>query len=435
MKKKIVAPTMTYVEGSEFSKYVMQGGSDFGERFNGLIELCIEPYVDISAWQKHTLDPFKVDELGKDEQGNFVVINDIIASGLSTRVIFKEQSITTSLKQAKEWGLKHGKQGSPNNRMRNDWNLYVIERELIRIPGVNFGNIQGDVVLYRAAQGGDYQSVFTIVDKPGKVITMFEPSDGSTPYELHNLHVEGNTSVKTVPTPLTPIEQMWTHFFAGALEKGLLPYTFLKDTAIGEHAMFGELAERIFKASEAGKLSFHDQFLAQGLLTYSNNDPDENGELKNTLTDAATMAILQWKDGGYAGAGPNAEMDMIQDEAAQAHGSPALMTSVNVGYIDGDDIFMYDAAHGTGTAGYKKRKNGHAANFNPIGQFFGLLNAMDRSAMRAGNRDEMRGFTDVARLSTTEVIANGKATPDMDGSSTPEQFIHHISDSMAQKLA
>ena len=55
------------------------------------------------------------------------------------------------------------------------------------------------------------------------------------------------------------------------------------------------------------------------------------GELQHLISDAATMQILRWTDGGFGMAAHNYDGDMLTDEVAQVHRSPGFITSNLIG--------------------------------------------------------------------------------------------------------
>ena len=55
------------------------------------------------------------------------------------------------------------------------------------------------------------------------------------------------------------------------------------------------------------------------------------GELPHLISDAATMQIIRWTDGGFGMAAHNYDGDMLTDEVAQVHRSPGFITSNLIG--------------------------------------------------------------------------------------------------------
>merc|ERR1711896_30812 len=70
---------------------------------------------------------------------------------------------------------------------------------------------------------------------------------------------------------------------------------------------------------------FKETFLKAGLLERT------GGELQHLISDAATMQIIRWTDGGFGMAAHNYDGDMLTDEVAQVHRSPGFITSNLIG--------------------------------------------------------------------------------------------------------
>jgi isocitrate dehydrogenase len=71
-------------------------------------------------------------------------------------------------------------------------------------------------------------------------------------------------------------------------------------------------------------------------------------ELQHLISDAATMQIIRWTDGGFGMAAHNYDGDMLTDEVSQVHRSPGFITSNLIGKTDdGTKIMEFEASHGT----------------------------------------------------------------------------------------
>ena len=53
--------------------------------------------------------------------------------------------------------------------------------------------------------------------------------------------------------------------------------------------------------------------------------------MQHLISDAATMQIIRWTDGGFGMACHNYDGDMLTDEVAQVHRSPGFITSNLIG--------------------------------------------------------------------------------------------------------
>lgn len=75
--------------------------------------------------------------------------------------------------------------------------------------------------------------------------------------------------------------------------------------------------KRVFDAD------YKQKYIDSGLI------PD--GELKHLISDAATMQIIKWTDGGFGMAAHNYDGDMLTDEVSQVHRSPGFISSSLIG--------------------------------------------------------------------------------------------------------
>merc|ERR1712070_1073951 len=105
---------------------------------------------------------------------------------------------------------------------------------------------------------------------------------------------------------------------------------------------------------------YKDAFLKEGLLERSGD------ELVHLISDAATMQIIRWTDGGFGMAAHNYDGDMLTDEVAQVHRSPGFITSNLIGKrSDGAIIKEFEASHGTVADLYHMMLAGKETSFNP----------------------------------------------------------------------
>ena len=61
------------------------------------------------------------------------------------------------------------------------------------------------------------------------------------------------------------------------------------------------------------------RLLARGVLALAGLLDKTGGELAHLISDAATMQIIRWTDGGFGMAAHNYDGDMLTDEVSQAH--------------------------------------------------------------------------------------------------------------------
>merc|ERR1712187_369480 len=116
---------------------------------------------------------------------------------------------------------------------------------------------------------------------------------------------------------------------------------------------------------------YKEKFLKAGLLDKC------GGELQHLISDAATMQIIRWTDGGFGMACHNYDGDMLTDEVSQVHRSPGFISSSLIGKRDdGSFIKEYEASHGTVADLWHMHLAGKETSMNPLGMVVALLDAM-----------------------------------------------------------
>lgn len=86
---------------------------------------------------------------------------------------------------------------------------------------------------------------------------------------------------------------------------------------------------------------YKEAYVKAGLMS-------QGEELQHLISDAATMQIIRWTDGGFGMAAHNYDGDMLTDEVSQVHRSPGFITSNLIGKTaDGTKIMEFEASHGT----------------------------------------------------------------------------------------
>merc|ERR1719420_39369 len=134
---------------------------------------------------------------------------------------------------------------------------------------------------------------------------------------------------------------------------------------------------------------YKEQFVAAGLLDRV------GGELPHLISDAATMQIIRWTDGGFGMAAHNYDGDMLTDEVAQVHRSPGFITSNLIGKkADGTMIKEFEASHGTVADLYHMHLRGEETSMNPLGMVVALLDAMNHAAsLDPSTKDDVNKWT------------------------------------------
>ena len=399
---KIQAAPMVYVAGEEMTRYTM----------DRILERWIKPHVDTSAWEFFDLRAKNRDDT--EDQ----VLRDVISAGARLKAIFKEPTITPTADQVKRLGLKKA-WGSPNGAMRRGWNGITISRDTIHIDGVELG-YKKPVFFERHAVGGEYSAGYKIVGK-GKLTTTFVPEDGGEPIVVDDRKITDDlNAVVAYHNPLDNVTHLARIFFGRCLDAGIVPYVVTKKTVFKWQEPFWESMKTVFDAE------FKQQFYDSGIMK-------PGSELVHLLSDAATMKLVVWTDGGFGMAAHNYDGDVLTDELAQVHKSPGFITSNLVGVDDnGTLIKEFEASHGTVTDMDEARLRGEETSLNPLGMVEGLIGAMNHAADVHGGSSSVHPWTGKLRAVIHKLFREGRGTRDLCGAGglTTEQVI----DAVAEEL-
>ena len=405
-RERITAAPMVYVKGEEMTAYVMELIRD----------KWIEPRVDASAWETYDLRAKNRDDT--EDQ----VLRDVIAAGKRIKAIFKEPTVTPTADQVKRLGLRKS-WGSPNGAMRRGWNGITISRDTIHIEGVELG-YEKPVFFERHAVGGEYAAGYKNVGK-GKLTTTFTPSEGpdaGKTVEVDSREItDSEAAVVTYHNPYDNVNDLARFFFVRCLEAKITPYVVTKKTVFKWQEPFWQIMKKVYDDE------FKSKFVDAGVTK-----PDD--ELVHLLSDAATMKLVQWTQGGFGMAAHNYDGDVLTDELAQIHKSPGFITSNLVGVDeDGTLIKEFEASHGTVADMDEARLRGEETSLNPLGMVEGLIGAMNHAA-EVHDVDKARtlAFTAKMRAVIHQLFREGKGTRDLCGPTglTTEQFV----DAVAQRL-
>jgi len=396
---KIVAPPMVYVSGEEMTRYTMQL----------ILDKWVHPHVDTSKWEYYDLRAKSRDDT--EDQ----VLRDVISAGARIKAIFKEPTITPTSDQVRRLGLKKA-WGSPNGAMRRGWNGITISRDTIHIEGVELG-YKNPVFFERHAVGGEYSAGYKIVGK-GKLVTTFIPEgdfEEAITVDSRDI-VDDLNAVVTYHNPYDNIPQLARIFFGRCLAARITPYVVTKKTVFKWQEPFWDTMKSVFDDE------FKSKFVAEKIIA-------PGAELTHLLSDAATMKLVVWKDGGFGMAAHNYDGDVLTDELAQVHMSPGFITSNLVGVDEhGTLIKEFEASHGTVTDMDEARLRGEETSLNPLGMVEGLIGAMNHAAHVHGGAEHMLPYTAKLRAVIHKLFREGRGTRDLCGVKglTTEQFIDAV---------
>ena len=176
---KVKAPPMVYISGEEMTQYAS----------NLIVQQWLEPYFDLSAWERYDLSCHNRDATNDD------VLHQAVQAGKRIGAIFKEPTITPTTEQMKAMKLTRSF-GSPNGAMRRGWNGITISRDTIHIEGIQLG-YRRPVYFERHAVGGEYSAGWNQVGE-GTLLTTYMPKDGSPPFIVDKRDLKDDHNVVVV---------------------------------------------------------------------------------------------------------------------------------------------------------------------------------------------------------------------------------------------
>jgi isocitrate dehydrogenase len=339
--------------------------------------------------------------------------------------------ITQTKKKVKSMGLSKAF-GSPNGAMRRGWNGITISRDTIHIDGIELG-YKNRVLFERHAVGGEYGAGWSKVGK-GTLITNYIPEDGN-PIIVDKRDLTDDHNVAVIyHNPYDNIKDLAHYFFKRCLEAEVTPYIVTKKTVFKWQEGFWQVMKEIFDAE------YKEKFEAAGLLERS------GGDLQHLISDAATMQLIRWTEGGFGMAAHNYDGDMLTDQIAQVHRSPGFITSNLIGKDDkGRIIKEYEASHGTVTDLWLDHLEGKETSLNPLGLIEALIGAMNHAAKLEFDANESSketyektlNYTNTLRLALHNTFRYGQGTRDMSGPTgyTTEAFVEKVAWRLDRYLA
>lgn len=412
---QIKAPPMVYISGEEMTEYTM----------SIIMKEWVEPHIDTSRWEFYDLSCRSRDNT-EDK-----VLHDAVDAGQRIKAIFKEPTVTPTEVQKAKLGLKKS-WGSPNGAMRRGWNGITISRDTIHIDGIELG-FKKPVLFERHAVGGEYGAGFKQVGA-GRLMTTFFPDDDSTPIIVDARHVTDEKNAAVVyHNPYDNVADLAHIFFQRCLAADIVPYVVTKKTVFKWQEPFWTTMKEIFDED------YKTKFLDAGLLEKT------GGELAHLISDAATMQIIRWTDGGFGMACHNYDGDMLTDEVAQVHRSPGFITSNLVGRApDGTLIREFEASHGTVTDLYDMMQRGEETSLNPLGMAEALMGAINHSAIVAAatqpgeqaNKHQLLDYTKALRKALHNTFRYGQGTKDLSGPQglSTEAFVSKVGERLGRYL-
>jgi len=254
----------------------------------------------------------------------------------------------------------------------------------------------------------------------GRVMTTFFPEDSTIKPSIVDSRVvkDVNSAVVTYDNPLDNVPDLAHVFYSRCLALDVIPYVVTKKTVFKWQEGFWVAMKKVFDAE------YKDKFLAKGLLDKC------GGELQHIISDAATMQIIRWADGGFGMACHNYDGDMLTDQVSQVHRSPGFISSSLIGKDDqGRYIKEFEASHGTVADLWHAHLRGEETSMNPLGMVVALVDAVNHAAvLDPTNAEQVTKWTAAVREGMYMAFREGNGTRDMAGPSgqTTEGFVEVV---------
>lgn len=134
------------------------------------------------------------------------------------------------------------------------------------------------------------------------------------------------------------------------------------------------------------------------------------------IIDNAVAKVMQ-SQGNILWALKNYDGDVMSDLVASVYGSLSLMESA----IIGDGTYLYEAAHGTVTAHYRKYENGEIPSTNSIASIFTWAEGLKKRGELDGN-NELEEFGKKIKIATKTCVEDGFITKDLSFSYNREDY-------------
>ena len=301
-------------------------------------------------------------------------------------------TITPDKNRVKEYNLKQ-MWLSPNGTIRNILGGTIFRQPIIckNVPRI-VSNWNNPIVVARHAFGDQYKSTDTIINKPGNLMMVFEPTDGSEGFTKKIYEFKD----KGVALSMYNLDQSIIDFaracFNYSLNLGWPIYLSTKNTILKNYdGRFKDIFQEIFDDE------FSEKFNKKNIV------------YEHRLIDDMVASSLKW-EGNFIWACKNYDGDVQSDAVAQGFGSLGLMTSVLM--TSNGKTIETEAAHGTVTRHYRNHKKGLETSTNPIASIF----AWTRGLQFRGQFDNniyLINFSKKLEETCIETVESGKMTKDL----------------------
>ena len=345
----------------------------------------INPYIDIN------LKYYDLSIQNRDLTNNKVT-TDAANAIKEIGVGIKCATITPDEERVKEFNLKKMWR-SPNGSIRNILGGTIFRQPIIckNVPRI-VSNWNKPIVVARHAFGDQYRATDKLINKPGVLKMVFEPSDGSKGFD----HQVYDFKDSGVALSMYNLDQSIIDFaracFNYGLNLGWPVYLSTKNTILKVYdGRFKDLFKKVFDDE------FADKFIEKNIV------------YEHRLIDDMVASVLKW-NGNFIWACKNYDGDVQSDFVAQGFGSLGLMTSVLM-TPDGKTIES-EAAHGTVTRHYRNHQNGKETSTNPMASIFAWSRGLKFRGQFDNNKD-LVNFSKKLEDTCIETVESGKMTKDL----------------------
>jgi isocitrate dehydrogenase len=375
MKKIKVTNPIVEMDGDEMTRIL----------WHFIKKKLILPYLDID------IKYFDLSIEKRNETNDQITI-DAAEAVKKYNVGVKCATITPDENRLEEFNLKEMWR-SPNGTIRNILGGTIFRQPIIcsNVPRI-VSNWNKPIVVARHAFGDQYRATDTIIDKPGKLKMVFEPSDGSKiiEKEVYEFKKPG------IALSMYNLDESIIDFARACLTYGLNlkwpVYLSTKNTILKIYdGRFKDLFQKIYEDE------FKDKF------------KDKNITYEHRLIDDMVASSLKW-EGEFIWACKNYDGDVQSDSVAQGFGSLGLMTSVLM-TPDGKTIES-EAAHGTVTRHFRNHQEGIPTSTNPIASIFAWTRGLHFRG-EFDNNPELSAFASTLEKVCIETVESGKMTKDL----------------------
>ncbi len=306
------------------------------------------------------------------------------------RVGVKCATITPNAQRMEEYGL-HELWRSPNGTIRAILDGTVF-RAPIPCPALRalIPGWKKPITVARHGYGDIYRDAELRVEGPGTAELVFTAADGAvtrkTIYEF-----EGPGVLQGCYNKDSSVESFARSCFEYALSVNQDLWFSAKDTIMKQYdGLFKDTFQRLYEEE------YKPRFDAAGITYFY------------TLIDDAVARLIR-SEGGVVWALKNYDGDVMSDMISTAFGSLAMMTSV---LVNAEGCCEYEAAHGTVTRHYYRRRRGERTSTNPVAMIYAWSGALRKRGELDGSA-ALRAFADALESSVMRTIDDRIVTGDL----------------------